>query len=62
MKEKDFSKMSNKELVRVRTGELSNVKMDSYFREVSDRRRRMKAQISEFDDVLRLLNVERYRG
>lgn len=58
MTSKDFSNMGNRELLRIRFKDLTRPQLDSYFREVSERRRRIKSQLSEFDDVMRLINVE----
>jgi len=58
MKKLDFSKMKHDELVRVRLNDLTRTDLDIYFREVSNRRRIMKAKLQEYDNVMRELNVK----
>jgi hypothetical protein len=53
-----FTKMSFNDLVRVDIRSLRNrVEVQAYFTEISERRRKLKIQLAQYDEIIRNLQV-----
>jgi len=59
---RDFDKLNNRDLVRTQLQSLTRTELDIFFRVVDERRRKLKVEMSEFDDVMRNISVSMNRG